>query len=253
MKDEQYFFPAYTISNEDLRWATTQIPNSNRVLTTAGSGDQALFYKIAGATHIDTFDFTPYARVIQDIKTTAIQNLTREDYVRLINDLYGARNPEAVKNMPHIMYSMPGASAEILRKHRAPDMFNAGCAACMYPHNLPTDAEYKKLKSEIHEPFKFILSDLAELHAKLTTEYDLINLSNIFDKSYDWKEQVYTLANLIKHVRVGGKIIYLPQYQRFKYSDFLATWKSGAQVAYKNTIVHPQDKSTKIIVFERTR
>ena len=60
--------PAYTISNENQRWATQVVPNVKKVLTVAGSGDQALFYKLSGATIIDTFDITCNARAIQDIK-----------------------------------------------------------------------------------------------------------------------------------------------------------------------------------------
>lgn len=253
MTPQKTFLPAYTISNEDLRWATTQIPNSARVLTTAGSGDQALFYKLAGAHNIDTFDISGYARVIQDIKTTAIKILPREEYIQLINELHTTRGAHPVKHLPEILHSLPGPSIDIMRKYPDSQMFAAGCAAKDYPYNLPTESEYKRLQSDITEPFNFILSDLGELHTKINTEYDLINLSNIFDKCYDGEQQGYILANLVRHVRVGGHILYLPQHQRYNYNDIKFTWKSGIEVTYKNTIVNPQNRFAQIIVFERTR
>ena len=75
---------AYIISNENQRWATRVVPNIKRVLTVTGSGDQALFYKLAGAKIVDTFDITPNAGVIQDIKYNAVKHLDRDEYTRLL-------------------------------------------------------------------------------------------------------------------------------------------------------------------------
>ena len=55
--------------------------------------------------------------------------------------------------------------------------FGAGCPIDSYPENQFTDAEYAKLKTLIKQPFHFINSDIETLHTKLTTEYDLIDIS----------------------------------------------------------------------------
>ena len=82
--------PAYTISNENQRWATSVVPNVKSVLTVAGSGDQALFYKLSGVENIDTFDVNINAGIIQDIKCAAIKDLSRDEYIDLLTRLYRA-------------------------------------------------------------------------------------------------------------------------------------------------------------------
>ena len=62
------------------------------------------------------------------------------------------------------------------------------------------------MRDKIHEPFKFIWSDIKSLHTHLIGEYDTINLSNIFE--YMTPQQIHqTLASLRNHVRPGGTII----------------------------------------------
>ncbi len=65
---------------------------------------------------------------------------------------------------------------------------------------------HAQMRNKIHEPFKFIWSDIKSLHTHLTDEYDTINLSNIFE--YMTPQQIHqTLASLRNHVRPGGTII----------------------------------------------
>lgn len=247
------FLPAYIISNEDLRWATAQTPNATRVLTTAGSGDQALFYHLSGTQHIDTFDITNFANVIQDIKTTAIPMLTRNEYIYTLCKLYNS--PDIMQNthMPKIVKHMPSQSAQMAIQHATSNPFHSGLHIEYYPQNLPTPDEYRKLQATLKSPFNFILGDLSELHTKISGEYDVINLSNIFDKQYTRTEQANIIANLIKKLKVGGKIIYLPQYQQYKYDNLKLQWKSGISGEYTKTLRNPSDKFSKMVIFQRTR
>ena len=139
-----HYSPSYVLTNEDIRWVSGLTQNKGpRVLTVAASGDHPMFYAMRGATNIDTFDISFCAKVAMDIKTAAIQKLSRDEYVQLLNDMHQAQR---------------------------------------------------------------IWSDIKSLHTNLTDEYDVINLSNIFE--YMTPQQIHqTLAALRNHVRPGGAII----------------------------------------------
>lgn len=197
---------AYVISNEELRFTTgLTADRAKRVLTITGSGDQALFYALAGATHIDTFDVTYCARAIMDIKTTAIGQLNLGQYGALLSSLHKNPHCTSVENMQGILQKMPQQSAGFIRDMDNYYIFGNGLAPEYYPDHMFNDQEYKKLKSKIKAPFNFIWSDAMHVHEHLTMEYDVINLSNIFE----WAPQttIPTLESLRKHIRVGGHII----------------------------------------------
>ena len=60
--------------------------------------------------------------------------------------------------------------------------------------------------------FNFIWSDVLSLHTKLSNQYDVINLSNIF--SYFGSEQIaQTIANLKPFLKVGGRIVFCGVYR----------------------------------------
>ena len=104
---DTYQIPAYVISNENQRWATSAIPNAKSVLTVTGSGDQALFYKLSGATIVDTFDVSHNAGLIQDIKFCAIKHIKHPSkYVDLLNALHIGDNiytiPQMHKLIPYL-------------------------------------------------------------------------------------------------------------------------------------------------------
>ena len=197
---------AYVISNEDLRFSTglTQ-GRAERVLTIAGSGDQALFYSLAGAKYVDTFDITYCARAIMDVKCAAIGQLNLQQYGALLSSLH--RNPRCtrVENMDTVMAKMPPQSAGFIRDMDNYYIFGNGLAPEYYPEYMFNESEFAKLKSKIKGPFNFIWSDAMHVHEYLTGEYDVINLSNIFE----WVPEttIPTLESLRKHVRVGGYII----------------------------------------------
>lgn len=239
--------PAYTISNENQRWATSVVPNVKSVLTVAGSGDQALFYKLAGVENIDTFDVNINAGIIQDIKCAAIKDLSRDEYIDLLTRLYRADSNRIITT-PQIcrlwdLFSPDTQQA--LLNNRSGMMFGAGHDIFAYPENIPTDDEYKKLGKLLDKKFNFIWSDLERLGIKLQRKYDLINISNIFDYIPDGKIQTKILNDLSEHISVGGHIAYLPQKTRFDYTKF-----QSEKLSYAKTI--PDNRYTKMILFQRT-
>lgn len=248
------FTPAYVTTNENLRWVNSVSPKAKNVLTVAGSGDQALFYRLSGVKHIDTFDMSLFANVIQEIKTIALQTLSHAEYVQLLSDLWQTKDIIAVKNMSKIVAKMPTNSLQqiCIAEYYGIRPFSRGIFDVKFSF-LPTKKEYKKLQKKIKKPFNFIPSDVTELHTKLDTEYDLINLSNVLDDN-SGIDQFKVIANLVDHIKIGGHLVYLPQYQATKYKNLKITWAiSGKEIAYKDTITKADNRFTKMIVFERTR
>ena len=245
------FGSAYTISNESQRWATSAVPNIHRVLTVAGSGDQAIFYKLAGAKIVDTFDITHNAGVVQNIKYAAIKKMdTPDDYKDFLVDLFYTTDVMSMPQMKNLKRHLTKYSRRTIDVNSGTQMFCTGLDANAYPENIPTDSEFEKLKTILNKPFRFIQSDLENVHAKIHGKYDLINLSNIFDYCYDGRTQAQILISMAKHLNVGGHIVYLPQMPRFKYTDVHIKTKSGIELNYQDTKSY---RDTKMILFQRTR
>lgn len=238
--------PAYTISNEDQRWATNVVPGVKSVLTVAGSGDQALFYKLAGARTIDTFDITCNARVIQDIKYAAIKHLNREDYIDLITRLHRA-DGIAIEFLACALWKyLPEDTRKIIERSKHSMVFGCGLSASEYPENIPTESEYAELKKKLKKPFNFIWSDLDSLSAQLTKKYDLINISNIFDYCRNSHEQIQILRGLSQHLKTNGHVVSLPQIQRCTYKEF-----NLPNISYERT--ESGNGLAKMVLFQKTR
>lgn len=244
--------PAYAISNENQRWITALFPNAKRILTVTGSGDQAMFYSINGATQIDTYDISLFAGVVQDIKTTALKILSHNEYCELVESMnctYG--DYKKAKHLDKILPHLPEASLETLRKYGQYAGFNRGA---MYPEHLPTASEYARMQTQITQPFNFIHTPLNKLHKYISGQYDIINLSNIFDSAC-WQEQMRVLSNLLPHLSVGGRILNIAQLSGYDYSILQhENPKTGVKFGYENTFTDPTKVATdKIISFQRTR
>ena len=192
--------PAYMTSNENLRYVTGLTRGAKNILTIAASGDQALFYTLAGATNVDTFDVLDTARTTQDIKTTAISCLSYPEYISMLKKI--RHNP--AENIPEIVrQNLPPRSATDLKVLR----FRTGVRNVSA---LPTPDEYARLQAAIHHPFSFIRKDLENIHKCVVGPYDVINISNIFDRGYMFEidKQMATLKNLGPLLNVGGRIVY---------------------------------------------
>lgn len=239
---------AYTISNENQPWATKAVPNVKKVLTVAASGDQALFYKLAGAEIVDTFDITANARVIQDIKYVAVKNIDWTDYPVLLEKLHfkTGHDIKSVLNDFNLWNSMPDETRKIIEKKGSEYTIGQGLAPSTHPENIPTKDDYAKLKGMLTGPFSFVLSDIASLKLKANQTYDIINISNIFDFCHEEQAQKKILDNLSEYLNANGRIAYLPQCQKIKY-DNLRTEK----VFYEKTLSY--DKNTQMILFQKTR
>ena len=202
-----HYSHAYVVSNEDLRHTTGLTRDMGRkVLTVAGSGEQPLFYTLNGATQIDTFDISYCARAIMDIKTQAIKSgMPYEQYVQLLTDLHNAPSASQVQGMSKILPKIPAHSAKFVRGMDGYRIFGNGLRPENYKKEMISADEYATLQKTLTGHFNFIWSDVADLHTHLNAEYDVINLSNIFE----WTPDIImpTLNNLRGHVRPGGYIL----------------------------------------------
>lgn len=200
------YMPAYVVTNENLAHTTgltKNVPHDN-VLTIAGSGDQALFYKLSGAKNIDTFDISAFAKTISDIKVAALQSkMPYEQYNKMLNDLHRAPHHTQVNGMDMVLPNLSPDSIQTLKSMDGYKIFSNGLGTELHPSLTPTS--YEQLQSQVQTPFPFIWSDAVNVHTKLDKQYDVINLSNIFE----WapKKIEPTLLNLRQHVRPGGFIL----------------------------------------------
>ncbi len=245
---------AYTVSNENLRY-TTGLTRSmgRRVLTVAGSGEQPLFYTINGATQIDTFDISYCARAIMDIKTQAIRSgMPYEQYKKLLKDLHFAPSASKVSEVSEILPKIPAHSAQFVRGMDGYRIFGNGLNPEYYASEMISETEYKTLQKALRGAFKFIWSDVATLHTQLNGEYDVINLSNIFEWSPDLIQP--TLTNLRNYVRTGGYILVQTGCgmaigkNMDKFIDAQDALKDWAKIG-----INKQDRDTQVIILERTR
>ncbi|MBO5946629.1 MAG: DUF3419 family protein [Alphaproteobacteria bacterium] len=249
-----HYSHAYVVSNEDLRHTTGLTRDMGRkVLTVAGSGEQPLFYTLNNATQIDTFDISYCARAIMDIKTQAIKSgMPYEEYVQLLKDLHFKPSASQVSGMSEILPIIPAHSAKFVRGMDGYRIFGNGLSPEHYKKEMISGDEYSALQKKLTGHFNFIWSDVADLHTHLTTEYDVINLSNIFE----WTPGLIlpTLQNLRNHVRPGGYILVqtgcgLSIGRNMEaYVKASKTLKEWAKMG-----INKQERDTQVIILERVR
>lgn len=252
-----YYSPSYVLTNEDIRWVSNLTNgNGKRVLTVAASGDHPMFYAMRGATDIDTFDISFCAKVAMDIKTAAIKKLSRDQYIQLLDNMHNAKDMSQIPYITELMPNIPQNSAYFIQQMNNYPIFSNGLNPSSYQEIIPTDAEYNQMRNAVQKPFKFIWTDIKSLHTHLLHEYDIINLSNIFE--YMTPQQIHqTLAALRCHVRRGGTIIAQTgswgiHRNNRAYYDASQKFKRWARVGYIR-----QDKnkanSEMIVILQRTR
>lgn len=200
------YSPAYPNTNEDWRFAMAELhPAGKSVLTVTGSGDQPIAFAISGANKIDTFDTTYFARVIMDMKTSAIQTMDHKQYNNFVQ---GLRNTKSVREIPgydKIASVCPRPSILAAKQMTGCKIFNAGTG--VRAEYMPNDDEYNIAKQKITGPMNFIWSDLQGLHQELKQEYEIIYLSNIFEYFHNQKQITTILNNLKPFIKNGGEIM----------------------------------------------
>ncbi len=181
------FAPAFLGTNEHLNQSVDFFGNNmGNVLTIASSGDQPLFYAMAGAKNIDTFDVSFCAHALMDLKTSAIQMLDYNEYLNLLRALRNSQvSKQDIMMAPHmdkILHAMPGDTAQFVQQMSNCNILSGGIGGRTdFITTQPTASEYSEMRRRVLRPFNFIWSDVADLHTHLNTKYDIINVSNVFE------------------------------------------------------------------------
>lgn len=200
------YSPAYPTTNEDWRFAMSELnPAGKSVLTVTASGDQPIAFAISGATKIDTFDTSYFARVIMDLKTSAIQTLDHGQYGQFVSELRDTKSVRDIRGYDKIATVCPKQTIVAARQMAGCKIFNAGTGT--RSEYMPNNDEYNIAKQKITGPMNFIWSDLQELHQELNQEYDIIYLSNILEYFTGLKKITSVLNNIKPFVKIGGEIM----------------------------------------------
>lgn len=209
--------PAYPTTNEPLATEVKLLPaRGKHVLTVAASGDQPMFYAAAGATHIDTFDLTYFARVLMDFKATALRFLNYPDYMQtLYNIRYEMGTMARDRKFSRIIKAMPAETANILWTFETESLINPFFRGGIETEFCPTQYEYEQMQAKIKQPFNFIWGNVTDLPKLTHHQYDIVNLSNISHHlmAHYGPDDVYgnyckIVKSLLKHnVRIGGHVV----------------------------------------------
>ncbi len=254
--DTGQYAPAYLVTNEDLSLLSAHFNGASRdVLTVAASGDQPLFYAANGARRIDTFDITFCAKVVMDIKTAAIKILDRGQYDALLVGLDAVRAGNNIKitsvqNMDKVIAAMPADTAEFVTRMSDKHIFGYGITTGGRDNLSISD--YDRLRALVNGPFNFIWSDIADVQKYLDVQYDIINVSNIFE----WTERKDAaiiepiVKSLINFLKPNGYIVSM-QLGRFSCVPGIF---AGIAKKSGNTMSHILgDAGKNLIVLQRTR
>ena len=249
---------AYITTNEDLRESLRLMPkNCKNVLTVAASGDHPLFCSLHGAEHVDTFDISYNAKLIMDIKTVAIGLLNRDEYARMLENLWWRDDALTAPHMEQVSKYLPGTEYDYLCSKRGFRLFNRDAWEGRESEYLPTVSEYEKLQKIVKEPYSFTQTDIADLSVYLTDKYDFMHFSNIFDyiyEEYQWK----VIMPLLNNVNVGGRVLIHCLKQSFlrglPFSVIMPDDKKSIERVFENwRILHFPIRDDNILVFERVR
>lgn len=214
------YSPAYTTTNEDWRFAMHELnPAGKTVLTVAASGDQPIAFQVNGARDIDTFDTTYFAKVIMDIKTSALQTIDCNQYKNMLVELRNARSSRDISAYDKIKTVCPRETLAIIRQMDGCRIFAQGTG--IRDEYLPNENEYNAAKKIVKTPIHFIWSDLENLYTKLTKKYDLIYLSNIFEYYHDKNKIAQTLNNLYPFLNENGEIMLFTSWVHTNVSEMI--------------------------------
>ena len=202
------YSPAYAVTNEDVRKSMKYIKKSYKTaLTVAASGDHPLFCKLYGIEHVTTFDISYNSKVVMDLKTAALQQLTLNQYYEMQNSLWYNANTYHVAHIQEIVPYLSQDMQEYMYDMIGNLLFDNGkWRPERYQKYAFTKSEFATLKQIIHEPFDFIWSDIRKI--KLHQSYDFIHLSNICDFLPDFAIKK-VLIKMLKHTNTNGSIVML--------------------------------------------
>lgn len=256
---------AYHATNEPIgKWLSLAPVKNPRVLTVAASGDQPLMYAATDASHVDTFDITVNACAVMDFKTTALRltnNLT--EYQDMTQNLIHLDELDTIGTRQFVAFmrivdSMPlrtrNLMQNIIKTNQNHTAFSQHTARKLH---FPTNMLFESMQTNVQKPFNFIWSDLTNVHHYINGQYDIINVSNIFDH-YLWymdspKSVFDAITHLTPYLRTGGYLLCTStDYENLRTVKLISTmvrdFHTNIEI-YTNSTVYPW----MAIVFQKTR
>lgn len=257
---------AYHTTNEPItQWLPlTQIKNP-RVLTVAASGDQPLMYAAYGASQIDTFDITVNACAVMDFKTTALQTVANiSEYTDAVQSLIKLDELDQIgtrqfSTFMRIVDNMPMRTKTLMQNIIKTHLYQTAFSQHV-SHKLRFPCEttqFEQIQTAIKSPFNFIWADLTNVHKYIDGNYDIINVSNIFDHYLWYKDSpksVFDAINsLTPHLRTGGYMICTSTDSENLHTVRLISTMIANLHANISTDVNPLQYPWQAIVLQKTR
>lgn len=165
--------------------------NGKKVLTVAGSGDQALNLFFKGAEEVTLFDINPLAFLQNELKLAAAKALDYPDFCEYF--AYGIGNVLNLKGFKKLLPYLDDDAADyydFLYSNFSPLQIFHKTIFPFYPtnykleriNNYMGEENFLELKEKIQDKkLKYIESDISELNKNLTEIYYAMLLSNISD------------------------------------------------------------------------
>lgn len=179
-----YNSPSYLFTTENLR-DTFAFENVSTALTIGSSGDHFFNAVFKGAKDIDCFDVNIFSKYITELKKTAIEHLSYDDFIQMFfednKDIY-----TGIRQFLSIPCCYVGDLIFSPQKQRIlKDMYIPKPQTLYNCGYLKDEKEYNNLKKLLPGVnLNFILTDVQFLHKMLNKKYDLIHLSNISDYAH---------------------------------------------------------------------
>jgi hypothetical protein len=187
----------YAFTTENLKGYYDYLPLRNsKVLTVGGSGDQIINSYLYGASDVTAFDINICAKYYSDLKLTAVNNLSFEEFKKFFmrdkfNTVLEYNVYKKLKENLHktssdffnLKYNTYNYNGEELRES---NLFNNNYdyekLKIFSNEYLQSEEKYNEAQERMkNKKFKWIQTSVENITSKLNESYDLIMLSNISD------------------------------------------------------------------------
>ncbi len=213
--DFQKYSKIYLNTTENIKGILDGIDiKDKKVLSVAGSGDQALNAYFLGASNVTLFDINPLAGAQAELKFTAAQKLDYEEFYKFFLPLNGCTlRSDTYKKLSNYLSDETNQFFDYLySNYNNVDIFNK-IAYDFYPtistlervNAYMGEDNFKELKNKLDgKEINFIEASLIDLPNNLNNLYDIMLLSNISDSINNiWN--INTLKNYKRYIHILSK------------------------------------------------
>lgn len=176
--------PSYLFTTENLQDSFTT-KGLSKVLTIGSSGDHLFNAVLQGAKEIDCFDVNIFSKYIIELKTTAISNLSYDDFIKLFFE----DNKEIYTQIRQFLSITCRYIVDLIfspqKKRIVKEQYISKKQTLYNCNYLNSEEQYNRLKQSLSDvKVNNIVTDIQLLHNNLNKQYDLIHLSNVSDYAH---------------------------------------------------------------------